>query len=133
MRTITRNSARRLSTPATEAAIIDATLVAVLNGGSGPTSTEQIAESNLQSGTQASANTNAIQSNTNLSFEFTAVGGRFVISFDAVIDVKSINWSGCRLRFGTSRQPSVSVILQSGGQSLASWVPGAEQHYLCRE
>ncbi|MEZ5502042.1 MAG: EDSAP-1 family PEP-CTERM protein [Halioglobus sp.] len=109
----------------TEAAIIDSTLVAAANGGSAPTSTEQIAESNLQSGTQASAST-VVQSNTSLSFDFTAgPGGTFIVQFDAALDVKS-EVTGADVGFGLAQaNSSVSVLLQSNGQAQASWVPGS--------
>jgi hypothetical protein len=99
-----------------EAAIITAALT-----GSPSTSSSAISESNLKTGTSAQANTN-VSSNTNLSLQFEVQGeGSFNISFSAAIDVLSQVTGG---DLGLAQANSgLTVVLQRGGQTLASWAP----------
>ncbi|WP_207061012.1 EDSAP-1 family PEP-CTERM protein [Motiliproteus sp. SC1-56] len=97
-----------------ESSILDAQV-----RGDALTSTEQIAESNLVSGSEAQANT-TVNSNTSLTFEFTNAGS-FEISFDALVNVfASVNGGDTGLAQANS---GVSLSLSLGGVTLATWTP----------
>ena len=88
----------------------------------GPTQARAISESNLTTpgGTKAQANTN-ITSNTLLSLNFSSDENTFTIDFDAIIDVISqVTSPSSGLAQANS---SVTVVLQKGGVTLASWAP----------
>ena len=99
-----------------ESAIETATLL-----GDATTKTRQIAESNLQTGSGAQANTN-VASNTFVTVDFTSASNTLVVNFDAIIDVLSqVTGGDIGLAQASS---SVSVVLTSAtGQTLVSWAP----------
>lgn len=100
-----------------EAAVVSALLL-----GDSSTSTSSISESNLQTGTTAQGNT-TISSNTNLNLTFAVgpPGGSFIIDFDAALNVLTeVNGGDNGIAQANS---GVTVLLQEGGNTLASWAP----------
>lgn len=89
--------------------------------GDATTRTRQIAESNLQTGTGAQANTN-VASSSFVSVAFTLEGGILVVDFDAIIDVMTeVTGGDIGLAQASS---SVSLVLtDDAGVTLVSWAP----------
>jgi hypothetical protein len=107
-----------------EAAILTAQLVNLT-----PTSASSISESNLDSGTTASAST-TVASNTQLTLDFEIDGdGSFQISFEAFIN-RLADVSDGDLGLAQA-DTTLTVQLTRAGQTIASWTPNGTNDVLC--